>query len=84
MLENFASNEVPEEPQTNERTVAGPRSTTNVFRRGLVVYLLRPDGYVGLADPKRDMSTLNEYLDRHGLEPGRSARRPMAASRAAQ
>jgi hypothetical protein len=48
------------------------------------VYLLRPDGYVGLADPKRDMSTLNEYLDRHGLEPGGSGRRPMDASRAAQ
>jgi hypothetical protein len=39
------------------------------------LYLVRPDGYVGLADPKRDPATLGGYLDAHGVTPGR--RRPV-------
>ena len=33
------------------------------------VYLVRPDGYVALADPKRDTSILTQYLDARGLVP---------------
>jgi 2-polyprenyl-6-methoxyphenol hydroxylase-like FAD-dependent oxidoreductase len=32
------------------------------------VYLVRPDGYVGLADAEARATTLERYLDRHGIE----------------
>jgi 2-polyprenyl-6-methoxyphenol hydroxylase-like FAD-dependent oxidoreductase len=42
------------------------------------VYVVRPDGYIGLADPTGDASALERYLDRHqirlgGEHPTRSA-----------
>jgi ABC-type taurine transport system substrate-binding protein len=33
------------------------------------VYLIRPDGYVGLADPVGDLVRLARYLDERGLLP---------------
>jgi len=42
------------------------------------LYLIRPDGYVGLADPTRNASTLHQYLDARGLIPGRRESRPIA------
>ena len=48
------------------------------------LYLVRPDGYVGLADPTRNASTLDRYLHARGLAPGRRQRPPMAPSEAAQ
>ena len=33
------------------------------------LYLVRPDGYVGLADPRPGAATINDYLSRHGLIP---------------
>ena len=38
------------------------------LRRG-AVYLLRPDGYVGLADPEASPARLESYLDRRGIRP---------------
>jgi 2-polyprenyl-6-methoxyphenol hydroxylase-like FAD-dependent oxidoreductase len=40
-----------------------------------VVYLVRPDGYVGLVDPARDPGTLTEYLERHGVSAKRGEER---------
>jgi 2-polyprenyl-6-methoxyphenol hydroxylase-like FAD-dependent oxidoreductase len=43
-----------------------------VARAGLArdaVYLVRPDGYVGLADASRTPATLEGYLDRRGIRP---------------
>jgi hypothetical protein len=48
------------------------------------LYLVRPDGYVGLADPKRDPATLIRYLDAHGLAPGRGQPPATAFPRAAK
>jgi hypothetical protein len=31
------------------------------------VYLIRPDGYVGLAEPAADAAKLEPYLDKHRL-----------------
>ena len=31
------------------------------------VYLIRPDGYVGLADPGSDGSTIERYLEKHTI-----------------
>jgi hypothetical protein len=36
-------------------------------------YVVRPDGYVGLADPRTDGPTLAAYLDARGLRPAASA-----------
>ena len=50
-------------------------------RRGLArdaSYLVRPDGYIALADPKARPATLERYLDVHGLRPGGAA--PAATS----
>jgi 2-polyprenyl-6-methoxyphenol hydroxylase-like FAD-dependent oxidoreductase len=33
-----------------------------------VVYLIRPDGYLGLADPTGDASTLEQYLQQHNIQ----------------
>ncbi len=33
------------------------------------LYLVRPDGYIGLADPEATPATLERYQDRHGLRP---------------
>jgi hypothetical protein len=33
------------------------------------VYLVRPDGYVGLADADADAGKLASYLDAHGIQP---------------
>jgi hypothetical protein len=41
------------------------------------VYLVRPDGYVALADASASAGTVESYLDTRGL-------RPLAAARAAQ
>ena len=38
------------------------------LRRG-AVYLVRPDGHVGLADPGADPSALERYLDSRGIRP---------------
>jgi hypothetical protein len=32
------------------------------------VYLVRPDGYVGLADPRAEAAVLAAYLDARGLK----------------
>jgi hypothetical protein len=32
------------------------------------VYLLRPDGYIGLADPLAEAAVLGAYLDARGLK----------------
>jgi 2-polyprenyl-6-methoxyphenol hydroxylase-like FAD-dependent oxidoreductase len=37
------------------------------LRRG-AVYLVRPDGYVGLADPSASPATLERYLERRGVK----------------
>src|SRR5215813_12098867 len=40
------------------------------WRPGLrrnAVYLVRPDGYVALADPDASAATLQAYLEKHGL-----------------
>ena len=45
-------------------------------KRGLArdaAYLIRPDGYVGLADPNGEPDKLREYLVRHGLAEARQA-----------
>jgi hypothetical protein len=34
------------------------------------VYIVRPDGYVGLADPKADAGTVDAYLAAHGIGSG--------------
>lgn len=36
-------------------------------------YLIRPDGYLGLAEPDADVVQLAEYLDERGIEPLRSS-----------
>jgi 2-polyprenyl-6-methoxyphenol hydroxylase-like FAD-dependent oxidoreductase len=44
-----------------------------MWRAGLrrnAVYLVRPDGYVALADPDASASRLEAYLDERGLRPG--------------
>jgi 2-polyprenyl-6-methoxyphenol hydroxylase-like FAD-dependent oxidoreductase len=33
------------------------------------VYLIRPDGYVGLADPAGDASAIERYLEKHAIRP---------------
>ena len=38
------------------------------LRRG-AVYLVRPDGYVGLADPDASPVTQEQYLDTRGVQP---------------
>jgi len=46
------------------------------------LYLVRPDGYVGLAAPKRDIAALTDYLSRLQLRPrapGASAAAPPTA-----
>jgi hypothetical protein len=46
------------------------RWRTEMSRAGLrrnAVYLVRPDGYVGLADPDGSATTVTSYLDAHAL-----------------
>ncbi len=45
-----------------------PRFRKAGLKRG-AVYLIRPDGYIGLADPIGDADRLIEYLDERGLSP---------------
>ena len=48
-----------------------------IRRTGLrrnAVYLVRPDGYVALADPDDSAARLEAYLDARGLRPGAGAR----------
>jgi hypothetical protein len=33
------------------------------------LYLVRPDGYVALAEPRGDAERLEAYLDAHGVTP---------------
>ena len=33
------------------------------------VYLVRPDGYIGLADPAASPARLEQYLDTRGVQP---------------
>jgi hypothetical protein len=33
------------------------------------LYLVRPDGYVALAEPRGDAERLDAYLDAHGIAP---------------
>jgi hypothetical protein len=41
------------------------------------LYLVRPDGYVGLAAPRQDPQALARYFTERGLRPGEDAfRRP--------
>jgi hypothetical protein len=47
---------------------------TEVSRKGLrrnAVYLVRPDGYVALADPAGSATALTSYLDAHWVTPTR-------------
>ena len=49
--------------------------TTAARRAGLrrgAAYLVRPDGYVGLADPEASPARLESYLDRRGIRPAAS------------
>ena len=45
-----------------------PAARRSGLRRG-AMYLVRPDGYVGLADPEADPTKLERYLDGRGLRP---------------
>ena len=44
----------------------GPKARDAGLQRD-ALYLVRPDGYVGLADEKRDPTTLERYLHAHGI-----------------
>jgi 2-polyprenyl-6-methoxyphenol hydroxylase-like FAD-dependent oxidoreductase len=50
------------------------------LRRG-AVYLVRPDGYVGLADPDAGPAKLERYLDSRGLRPLRGPELPAILAR---
>jgi hypothetical protein len=46
--------------------------TSSMGRAGLkrnAVYLIRPDGHIGLAEPAGDPTTLERYLDEHKIRP---------------
>jgi hypothetical protein len=45
-----------------------PAARRSGLRRG-AVYLVRPDGYVGLADPEASPAKLGRYLDSRGIRP---------------
>ncbi len=45
-----------------------PAARRSGLRRG-AVYLVRPDGYVGLADPDASPANLERYLDSRGMRP---------------
>jgi 2-polyprenyl-6-methoxyphenol hydroxylase-like FAD-dependent oxidoreductase len=47
----------------------GPKAQDAGLQRN-ALYLVRPDGYIGLADQTRDAATLDRYLDHRGLVPG--------------
>jgi hypothetical protein len=43
---------------------------SEMARAGLqrhAIYLVRPDGYIGLADPSASASSIETYLDKHQL-----------------
>jgi hypothetical protein len=44
------------------------------------VYLIRPDGYIGLADPTGDASALEQYLEKHKIRPADDGERAAAES----
>jgi hypothetical protein len=46
----------------------GPAASRAGLKRK-AVYLIRPDGYVALADPEGHPATLEEYLDARALRP---------------
>jgi 2-polyprenyl-6-methoxyphenol hydroxylase-like FAD-dependent oxidoreductase len=50
----------------------GPQARRSGLRRG-AMYLVRPDGYVGMADSRTDTSKLERYLDSRGIRPQRMA-----------
>jgi 2-polyprenyl-6-methoxyphenol hydroxylase-like FAD-dependent oxidoreductase len=78
------------------RACAARDLALHLFRFGLgaaraglrrdALYLVRPDGYVALADPLARPERLESYLARRGLRPGasRQRRRPEAAPQAAR
>jgi 2-polyprenyl-6-methoxyphenol hydroxylase-like FAD-dependent oxidoreductase len=43
------------------------------------LYLLRPDGYIALADPEASATQLAAYLDAHGLAPAHESLHPTGA-----
>jgi hypothetical protein len=45
------------------------------------VYLVRPDGYVALADPDANPAKLERYFERHGVRPLNTARLPEVRER---
>jgi hypothetical protein len=47
-----------------------PETKAAGLERG-ALYLVRPDGYVALADRGTDPKRLREYLDRHGISPAK-------------
>ena len=47
----------------------GPKMRDSGLQRD-AIYLVRPDGYVGLADEKRDPTALERYVDAHVIIPG--------------
>jgi hypothetical protein len=54
----------------------------SMSRAGLrrsAVYLIRPDGYVGLADPTGDASTIERYLEKYKIRPANQSE-PTVAS----
>jgi hypothetical protein len=50
-----------------------PATARAGLRRG-AVYLVRPDGHVGLADPDASPATLDQYLDTRGVQTLNAAR----------
>jgi hypothetical protein len=54
--------------------------------RRRAVYLVRPDGYLGLVDPEARPATLSAYLDRHQIvfDQQRSGRLALPGSRAGE
>jgi 2-polyprenyl-6-methoxyphenol hydroxylase-like FAD-dependent oxidoreductase len=47
------------------------------------LYLVRPDGYVGFAEPRQDAAPVKRFLKRNGLDPafGRPGREPSPAAK---
>ena len=51
-----------------------PRQPARASKQG-AVYLVRPDGHIGLADPDASPAKLEQYLDTRGVLPLSTARR---------
>ena len=58
-----------------------PRQRRAGLKRG-AVYLVRPDGHIGLADPDASPAKLEQYLDTRGVHALSTARRERDQARA--